>query len=81
MNQPNLTNKQLGELDTLFELVSQRQKKELSDAKSKKINAIYNYNLSLDKLERLTFLEKSKNCLDNNNNEINDKESICNIQR
>ena len=54
---------------------------ELSNAKSKNINAIYNYNLKLDELERLTFLEKSKNCLDNNNNEINDRESICNIPK
>ena len=54
---------------------------ELSNAKSKNINAIYNYNLNLDKLERLTFLEISKDCLDINNNEIKDKESICNIQR
>ena len=54
------------------------RQKELSDAKSKKINAIYNYNLSLDELERLTFLEISKNCLDNNDSTINDRESICN---
>jgi len=54
---------------------------ELSNAKSKNINAIYNYNLNLDELERLTFLEISKNCLDNNNNKIKDRESICNIQR
>jgi len=52
---------------------------ELSNAKSKNINAIYSYNLNLDKLERLTFLEISKQCLENNNNKINDKESICNI--
>jgi len=52
---------------------------ELSNAKSKNINAIYNYNLNLDELKRLTFLEISKNCLDNNNNEIKDRESICNI--
>ncbi len=52
---------------------------ELSHAKSKNINAIYNYNLNLDELERLTFLEISNNCLDNNNNRINKKESICNI--
>ncbi len=52
---------------------------ELSNAKSKKINALYNYNLNLDELERLTFLEISKNCLDNNNNKIKDGESICNI--
>ena len=52
---------------------------ELSNAKSKNINAIYNYNVNLDELERLTFLEISKNCADNNNNKINDRESICNI--
>ena len=52
---------------------------ELSNAKSKHINAVYNYNLNLDELERLTFLEISKNCLENNNNKSNAKESICNI--
>ena len=57
------------------------RQKELSDAKSKKINAIYNYNLNLDELERLTFLEISKNCLDNDNNKINERESICSISR
>ena len=54
---------------------------ELSNAKSKNINAIYNYNLNLDELERLTFLDISKNCLGSNNTKIKDKESICNIQR
>jgi len=54
---------------------------ELSNAKSKNINAIYNYNLNLDELERLTFIDISKNCLDTNNTKIKDKESICNIQR
>ena len=54
---------------------------ELSNAKSKNINALYNYNLNLDELERLTFLEISKNCLGNNNNKIKDSESICNIPR
>ena len=53
---------------------------ELSNAKSKNINAIYNYNLNLDELERLTFLEKSKNCLDYNNT-VKKSESICNIAR
>ena len=52
---------------------------ELSNAKSKNINAIYNYNLNIDELERLTFLDKSKNCLDRNNTKIKDTESICNI--
>ncbi len=51
---------------------------ELSNAKSKHINALYNYNLNLDELERLTFLEKSKNCLDN---KINERESICSISK
>jgi len=51
---------------------------ELSNAKSKNINAIYNYNLNIDELERLTFLDISKNCLGSNNN-IKDKEPICNI--
>ena len=54
---------------------------ELSNAKSKNINAIYNYNLNIDELERLTFLAKSNNCLDRNNTKIKDTESICNIQR
>jgi len=53
----------------------------LSNAKSKNINAIYNYNLNLDELERLTFLEISKDCLDINNNKNNDRESICNIPK
>ncbi len=54
---------------------------ELSNAKSKNINAIYNYNLNIDELERLTFLDMSKNCLGSNNTKIKDTESICNIQR
>jgi len=53
---------------------------ELSNAKSKNINALYNYNLNLDELERLTFLEISKNCMDNNN-KVKDMDSICNIPR
>jgi len=52
---------------------------ELSNAKSKFINAIYNYNLNLDELERLTFIDISKNCLDINNTKSKDTESICNI--
>ena len=31
MNQPNLTNKQLSKLDSLFELVSQRQTKDFGN--------------------------------------------------
>ena len=55
------------------------RQKDISNAKSKSINAIYNYNLNLDELERLTFLEKSDNCIEKDN--INGKESICNILR
>jgi len=51
---------------------------ELSNAKSKNINALYNYNLKLDELERLTSLEINKNCIENNN-KVNDIDSICNI--
>ena len=54
---------------------------ELSNAKSKNINALYNYNLNLDELKRLTFLEISKNCIDNNNNKTKDSQSICNISK
>jgi len=53
---------------------------ELSNAQSKNINAIYNYNLNLDELERLTFIDISKNCLDSDNTKIKDTESICNIK-
>ena len=52
---------------------------ELSNAKSKNVNAIYNYNLNIDELERLTFLDKSKNCFSSNNTKIKIKQSICNI--
>ncbi|MBO6974876.1 MAG: TolC family protein [Prochlorococcus marinus CUG1435] len=52
---------------------------ELSNAKSKNINAIYNYNLNIDELETLTFLDKSKNCLGSKNTKIKDTKSICNI--
>ena len=53
---------------------------ELSNAKSKNINAIYNFNLNIDELERLTFLDKSKNCLGSDNTNIKDTESICNLE-
>ncbi len=53
------------------------KQKELTLSQSKNIDAIYNYNINLDKLERLTFLPKTKNC----NNDINTnedlKDSIC----
>ena len=52
---------------------------ELSNAKSKNINAIYNYNMKLEELERLTFLDLRKNCLSSNNTKIKDTDSICKI--
>jgi len=55
------------------------RQKELSNAKSKNINAVYNYNLNLDELVRLTFLEISNKCTDSNT--INKRESICHIPR
>ena len=55
------------------------RQKELSSAKSKNINAIYNYNLNLDELKRLTFLEISNNCNFSDNNKVNTRDSICNI--
>jgi len=56
------------------------RQKELSDARSKNIEAIYQYNLNLDQLERLTFLKKNKNCTDLSLNKSNDQPySICDI--
>ena len=54
------------------------RQKELSDAMSKKIDAIYEYNLNLDQLARLTSLKINKNCIDKsiNNNPV---DSICDI--
>ncbi len=54
------------------------RQKELSDAMSKKIDAIYEYNLNLDQLVRLTSLKINKNCIDKsiNNNPV---DSICDI--
>ena len=56
------------------------RQKELSNAKSKYVNAIYNYNLNLEELERLTFLEISDGCLKNEISKI-DKKAICNIPK
>ena len=64
-------------ISTLKDLLLRQS--ELSNAKSKNTNAVYNYNLNLDELERLTFLEISKNCLASNNNKIKERESICNL--
>ena len=56
-----------------------RRQKELSDANSKNINAIYNYNLNLDELERLTYLELSNICDGSDSFIKNDIRSICKI--
>ena len=55
------------------------KQKELSNAKSKNINAIYNYNLNLDELERLTFLKISNICNKKDSLISNDIPSICKI--
>ncbi len=55
------------------------RQKELSNANSKKIDSIYNYNLNLDKLVRLTFLEISNICNEENKPIKNEIQSICNI--
>ena len=55
------------------------RQKELSNAKSKNIDAIYNYNLNLDELERLTFLEISNICNANDSFIKNDIKSICDL--
>ena len=55
------------------------RQKDLSNANSKNINSIYNYNLNLDELERLTFLEKSNICDENDSFIKNNVQSICNI--
>ncbi len=64
-------------ISTLKDVLTRQ--KELSNAQSQKINAIYNYNLNLDELERLTFLQISNNCIDSNT--IIKRESICNIPK
>lgn len=55
------------------------RQKELSNANSKNIDAIYNYNLNLDELERLTFLKISNSCNEKDKFIKNDTQSICNI--
>ena len=53
------------------------RQKELTLSQSKNIDAIYSYNINLDKLERLTFLPKNKDCsIDFDTNE-DFKDSIC----
>jgi len=53
------------------------RQKELTLSQSKNIDAIYNYNINLDKLERLTFLMKYEDCKNDINTNENFKDSIC----
>jgi len=53
------------------------RQKELTLSQSKKIDAIYNYNINLDKLERLTFLLKNKDCNSDINTNEDFKDTIC----
>ena len=53
------------------------KQKELTLSQTKNINAIYNYNINLDQLERLTFLLKNKDCNSDINTNEDFKDSIC----
>ncbi len=53
------------------------RQKELTISQSKNIDAIYNYNINIDKLERLTFLLKNKGCNNNINTNEDLKDPIC----
>ncbi len=55
------------------------RQKDLSNANSKNIDAIYNYNLNLDELERLTYLKISNVCNESDNVLKSDMKTICNI--
>ncbi len=62
-------------LSTLKDILIRQ--KELTNAQSQKIDAIYNYNINLDNLERLTFQSKSKDCDKNNESLENQIYPIC----
>ena len=64
-------------ISTLKDILERQ--KELSNANSKNINAIYNYNLNLDELERLTSLKISNKCSKKDSFIKNEIQSICNI--
>ena len=55
------------------------RQKELSNANYKHIDAVYNYNLNLDELERLTFLEINKICNKEDTFIKSEDQSICDI--
>ena len=65
-------------ISTLKDVLIRQQ--ELSNAYSRNIDAIYNYNLNLDELERLTFLKISNTCnRENNIPTKEEKKTICDI--
>ena len=53
------------------------RQKELTNARIKNINAVYSYNINLDKLERLTFLKKIPQCKNINKDKKNKIYSLC----
>ena len=57
--------------------LNEEQLNELTLSQSKNINAIYNYNINIDQLERLTFLLKNKDCNSDINTNEDLKDSIC----
>ena len=54
------------------------RQKELTNAKTNNIDAIYNYNINLDKIERLTFLKRAPKCENINTDKKNKIYSLCN---
>jgi len=53
------------------------RQKELTNARTKNIDAIYNYNINIDKLERLTFLKKISKCENIKTEKKNKIYSLC----
>ena len=53
------------------------RQEELTNARTKNIDAIYRYNINLDKLERLTFLKMLPQCKDINTDKKNKIYSLC----
>ena len=64
-------------ISTLKDVLIRQQ--DLSNANSKNIDAVYNYNLNLDELERLTFLSISNTCKEKDRSMKNEIKSICDI--
>jgi len=62
-------------ISTLKDVLIRQQ--ELTLSQSKNIEAVYNYNINLDKLERLTFLLRNKDCNKDINTNEDFKDSIC----